>query len=139
MSTVQQMAEAISTQLSAPPYNIRTEAYLADTFSPPVALVAIRDVTYHEAFGSFPLGMYRFEIYVICARPSDRAGIEAIEAFMSSSGNSSVRAALEADPTLGGVVDNAIVRSSGPMTGLSIGASGAVYITVPFVVEAYSA
>jgi hypothetical protein len=132
------MAEAMATALEAEPYNIRTSPFLPDTFSPPIALVAIKDVTYHEAFGVYPLGMYRFDVYVICARPSDRAGIQAIEAYMSSSGNASIRLALESDPTWGGVVDNAIVRTGGPMVGVSIGTSGAVYISVPFVVEAYT-
>jgi len=135
-ATIESMAEAIAAQLTTA--GIRSTPYLGDTFTPPIALVAIKDVTYHEAFGVYPLGMYRFDVYLICARPSDRAGIQAIEAYMSSSGTSSIRATLEADPTWGGVVENAIVRSSGPMAGISLGASGAVYVSVPFTVEAYT-
>lgn len=112
---------------------LRTTPYLPDTISPPVALVAIEDVTYHGAFGYSDVE-HTFTIFLIVGRASDRAGIESMEGFMSNTGTTSVRAALEADPTLGGVVSTLVVEKAGPPVSLNIGTSGAVYLSLPFTV-----
>lgn len=131
MADVTALANAIATTLTAG--GIRSTAYLADSFSVPCALVGIKESNFHEAFGGY--ATFDFTVTLLVARPSDRAGIEAIEAYMSSTGTSSIMAILEADGTLGGVADNTIVKKAGPMVGLTIGTSGAVYISVPFDVE----
>lgn len=138
-ATVPQLADAIASTLTTA--GLRTTSYLADTFSAPCCLVAVKTVTYHEAFGIFPLGMYTFDLLLIVPRVSDRTAIESLEGYMSSSGTTSVRAILEADQTLGGVADQVIVRTAGPMAGLSItptGGTPVVYTSLPFSVEVYS-
>ena len=121
--------------------DFRATSYLADNFSPPCALVAAGKVSYHETFGHFGLGTYAFEVMLIVPRVSDRTAIQALEANMSTTGATSVIAALEADGTLGGIATGVIVRESGPMTNVTIspsGGTGVVYTMVPFTVEVYA-
>jgi len=109
--------------------------YLSDTFTPPVALIGIDTINYH---GSFGLGdvEQKFQVHLILARSDVQSGIEAMESYMSPSGDLSIREALESDQTLGGVVSSLVVTGSGPPTNLTI--NGAVYIDVPFDVTVHA-
>lgn len=98
---------------------------------------AIEEVEYHGAFAAGDV-VHTFTLFVIVGRQSDRAGIAAMEAFMSQAGDTSIRAAIEADPTLGGVVSTSWVQKAGPPGSLQIGSSGAVYIHVPFSIEVHA-
>lgn len=135
-ATVTQIATAIAAPLTTA--GIRTVPYLPDLFTPPVALVGIDDVNYHDAFGVPPPSMYKFTLFLVVSRVDDRTAIGALEGYMSTTGTTSIIATLEADPTLGGVVDNTIVRKGGPTRALTIGTSGVVYATVEFTVEVYA-
>lgn len=129
---------AIATALQAALQTVtglRTAPYLSDTISPPVALVAIDTVDYHGALSNADVE-HVFTVLVIVGRASDRAGLASMEDYMSQAGASSIRAALEQDLTLGGVVSTLIVRKSGPPT--SVGINGAEYISVPFTVEVHA-
>jgi hypothetical protein len=105
--------------------------YLSDTFSPPVVLVSIETVKYHEAmeYGNVP---HDFTLELILSRSSDRAALLEMESYMSVAGASSVCLAVEKDVTLGGVVQSAIVTDSGPPISLKFGTSDAVYLRIPF-------
>jgi hypothetical protein len=132
--TVDEIAEAIGAALE--PTGIRFLPYLSDTFSPPIALVAIELIDYHGAFGGGDV-LHTFTVFVIVARSSDRAGIAALEGYLSQGGNAtSIQGALEADPTLGDLVNAATVRKAGPPTNITV--NGAVYISCPFTVEVHA-
>ncbi len=133
--SVSTIAAALQTALETIT-GLRTAPYLSDTISPPVALVAIEEVEFHGAFAGGDV-THRFTVFVIVGRASDRAGLEALEAYMSQAGTLSIRAALEADPTLGGVVSSAYVSKSGPPASVAIGGT-ATYISVPFLVEVHA-
>lgn len=128
------ISTAISTVLAAAPYNIRTLPYLSDTFSPPIALVAIHE-TNRLTFGTPGEWELRFIVFLIVARADDRAGITALEGYMSPSGASSIRAALEADRTLGGTATNCTMLHAGPPAAITIASSGVTYASCPFDVE----
>lgn len=128
--TVGQIATAISSALTTIS-GLRTTAYLSDSVNPPVAMVGIEDVDYHGAFASGDI-QHTFTIFLILSRASDRAGIEAMENYMSNDGAFSIRAAVEADQTLGGVVQTSVLTKSGPPLPISMG--GVPYISVPFTV-----
>lgn len=116
---------------------VRYLPYLSDTFSPPIVLIAIEDVTYNETFAA-GLAWHKFTCLLIVNRVSDRAGAIALEGFMSNTGATSIRQLVQKDCTLGGVVDGAKVVKSGPPLGISVGTSGATYTSVPFDVEVLS-
>lgn len=111
---------------------LRTLPFLADVITPPVALIAWEEVSsYHGAFGYSDVE-HTFTVHLIVGRASERAGIEAMEAFASPSGSSSIRAAIEADNTLGSVVSTCIVDKSGPPGQLTV--AGLTYLWLPFTV-----
>lgn len=128
------IATALETALSTIS-GLRTVPYLADTVSPPVAMVAIDTVDYHGAFGGGDV-MHTFTVFLILSRVNDRASITAMEDYMSQAGTTSVRAAIEADLTLGGVVSTLVVTKAGPPAAITI--NGAEYISLPFTVEVHA-
>ena len=142
MADVNALATALGTALTNAGF--RATDYLADTFSPPCALVASTKVTYHDAFGVNALGTYEFDVYLIVPRVSDRTAIATLQANMgtvNTSVGNSVIAALEVDGTLGGIASGVVVRESGPMANITItptGGSGVVYTSVRFAVEVFA-
>ena len=54
---------------------------------------------------------YIFEIYVILGRQIDRSFQEQIDSYLQPAGATSIKAAVDADQTLGGVAAFAVVRS----------------------------
>lgn len=133
--TVSAIATALGAALGSVP-NLRTVPYLPDTFTPPVAVIGIDKVNYHGAFSDADVE-HTFTVYVIVSRANDRSGIATLEGFMSQAGTSSIRAAIEADPTLAGVVSTLIVEESGPPAAITV-ADGAVYTSVPFTVTVHA-
>ncbi len=134
--SVSDIAAALATALETIP-GLRTASYLPDTFSPPVALIAIDSVEYHGAFAGGDV-THTFEVHLIVSRGSDRVAMLALEGYMSQAGSLSVKAALEADPSLGGLVSSLVVQRSGPPASLSIGTSAVVYVWVPFTVAVHA-
>ncbi len=136
MSDVTALAGALGTALGT--VGIRALPYLSDTFSPPVALVGVDTAGYHESFGGANgLTAYRFIVYAILARTADRAALSAVESYLSSSGASSIRAALEdGDPSLGGLAAGTVVVRGGPPAAISI--NGAEYVSCPFEVTVHA-
>lgn len=132
--TVGEIATAIQTALTTID-GLRTTPFLSDSVNPPVAMVGIQDVDYHGAFSSGDV-QHTFTVYLILSRASDRAGIQAMESYMSNDGAQSIRAAIEVDTTLGDVVDASQVTASGPPASISIG--GVPYISVPFTVVVHA-
>lgn len=136
-STIPEIANALESALETID-GLRTAPFLSDSITPPLALVAWDEtVAYHSALAA-SAAEYSFTIFLIVARSSDRAGIEAMETYASLNGPMSIRAAIEADPTLGGVVSTLLVEKSGPPTSLNIGQSGVTYLSLPFTVTVYA-
>ena len=73
---------------------------------------------------------------IIVARATERTAEASVDGYTAYDGTTSVRAAIEADRTLGGVVDDLIVESA---TGIqSVSANDTEYLSVDFVVRVYS-
>lgn len=119
MPTVSQLQAGIQVRLDTiASLTGRTYAFQPDTISPPCAWTHFPTIpAYHEAMG-MGLLTYDFPVIVAVGSQVDRAGQAALEAYISPSGASSVRAAVEADTTLGGLVGltNAMVVDFRPMT-----------------------
>lgn len=139
-ATVTAIAQALGTAITTgvvipgSTAQIRYAPYLTDSVNPPVLLVAIDTVKYHEAMGGGNVP-HSFTLHLILARSSIRTALQSMEAFMSYDGTSSVRCAVEADTTLGGVVNNAMIVESGPPAELNIGQGAVSYLSIPFKCE----
>lgn len=113
-ATVSQVAEGLKARL-ATISGLRTFSYQPEQLNPPVAFPIIESIEYHRAFGGGDVRM-RFTIMVIVGRYLDRVAHSNLDGYVSYSGATSLRAALEGDTTLGGVAQTLVMDQ-----GLSIG------------------
>jgi len=113
-ATVSQVADGIKVRL-ATVSGLRTFSYQPEQLNPPVAFPVLESVEYHRAFGGGDVQM-RWQIFVIVGRYLDRVAHSNLDGFLSYSGATSLRAAIEGDKTLGGVVNTLVLDS-----GMSVG------------------
>lgn len=87
---------------------LRTSATIPDNPNPPIAIVQLNRVQYHL---DFKRGMteYNFAVQVIVGKVDERSAQTNLDAYCSSTGNSSIILAVESDRTLGGKAFDAIV------------------------------
>jgi len=113
-ATVSQVADGIKVRL-ATISGLRTFSYQPEQLNPPVAFPVLESVEYHRVFGGGDVQM-RWQIFVIVGRYLDRVAHSSLDGFLSYSGATSLRAAIEGDRTLGGVANTLVLDS-----GLSVG------------------
>lgn len=115
---------------------LRCYDYQPDQVNPPFAFPTLNQIRYHAtAMGSGGVEM-DFDITLVLSRQSERVAQDQIDAYTAYDGAQSVRAAIEADRTLGGVVDDCVVREAGTIT--NIDANDTLYLTVDFRVTVYA-
>lgn len=131
--TISQVNAGLKTRL-ATISGLRTYDYQPDTGYVPFAYPALTTIEYHKAM-SGGMRIFTFNITVVTGRVDERTGQDELDAFASYDGAKSVRAALEADKTLGGIVDTLIVTSSANVSALSQGDNQ--YLTLDFTVTVY--
>lgn len=108
--TLQQVMEAIETQLQAIP-GLRTAAYVADQVNPPTAIVGVPNIDeYHATFARGRMSL-EFQVWILVSASLDRIGQMALASFADATGENSVINAIESDKTLGGTVNDCIVLS----------------------------
>lgn len=117
MATISQIRSGLSTRL-ATITGLRSGPTIPDNVNPPYAIVAPSSVDYHRAFNN-ALSTFNFTVTLVVGRVSERTAQNSLDAYCSPSGASSIRVAIEADKTLGGVVFDTIVtgmRNYGSVT-----------------------
>jgi hypothetical protein len=132
-ATISQVATGLQTRL-ATISGLRTFSYQPEQENPPFAYPEINSVDYHRAFSGGDVVM-NWTIYVIVGRWLDRTAHAALDDYLSYSGAKSIRAAIEADQTLGGVCSTLIVRSGADIT--SLDANGAQFLVIQLQVEVH--
>jgi len=112
---------------------LRVFDYVPDSLSPPAAVVEPLEVDYDEAMRR-GLDFYRAFILIIVGRMSDRSSQDRLDAYVAGSGASSLKAALEADKSLGGACSTLQVTSARPR---EVVVSGVNMIAYRFEVSIY--
>lgn len=102
--------------IAAGPQNISGNASVATVAVPPVP-------SYRTTMGRASYELL-LDVYVNVSPEPTRLGQRRLAAFASQTGDKSIRAAVEADRTLGGVVQDCIVRSFEPLGLEQVGALG---------------
>jgi hypothetical protein len=115
---------------------LRSSAYIPDNPQPPVAVVMPGRITYDQAFGRGS-DEYQFTIMLIVGRVADRASQTTLDGYCESSGNRSVKAAIEGDRTLGGKALDCRVTEMTNQGSLAIG--DVTYHTAEFNVSVIAA
>lgn len=108
---------------------LRVADHLPEQINPPIAVIQIQSVTYHRAMRG-GLSNWEYVVSVVAGRLGDRAAQRTLDAWMSWDGSQSVRAALEADQTLGGICSTVKVNDMLAVRPVSLG--DAAYLSCEF-------
>jgi hypothetical protein len=109
---------------------LRTAAEVPDLPNPPIAIVALNSVTYDRAYAN-GMTSYSFTITVIVGRAAEKEAQRTLDTYIST-GNKSVKFAVESDKTLGGNAYDCRVVSMDSVGSLSI--SDTTYLAADFTV-----
>jgi hypothetical protein len=104
MASITDLRAGLATQLGAIS-GLRTTTETPDTISPPIAIVNVANVNYDRTFQR-GLDEYNFVITVIVGRVGERSAQRLLDSYVSTTGTSSVKLAIELDRTLGGKCDS---------------------------------
>jgi hypothetical protein len=134
MASITDLRTGIATNL-ATITGLRTSPTLPDNPNPPIALVTPISVSFDD---SFKRGMqtYTFVISVIVGRADERTAQNKLDGFVSSTGSSSVKLAVESDKTLGGNAFDCRVTEMRNYGQLTIG--DVIYLSAEFTVLCYA-
>jgi hypothetical protein len=121
--------QALATNL-ATISGLRTAAEVPDLPNPPIAIVALNSVTYDRAFAN-GMTSYSFTITVIVGRAAEREAQRTLDTWIST-GDKSVKFAVESDKTLGGNAYDCRVVSMDSVGSLNI--SDTTYLAADFTV-----
>jgi hypothetical protein len=132
-ATVSQVATGLATRL-ATISGLRTSAYQPEQLNPPFAFPTLNRIEYHRAFAGGDVVM-DWTVNVIVGRYVDRNSFAILDDFLSYSGAKSVRAAIEADKTLGGVCQTLVLPSGANITSLS--SADAEFLQIQFQVTVH--
>lgn len=83
---------------------LRAYDLIPDTVTPPAAVVGQLDFTF-DIDNARGLDQAQVDVLVIVQRFSERSGQDLLDTYLSGSGNTSIKAAIEGDRTLGGAVN----------------------------------
>lgn len=89
---------------------IQAHAKLLASPTLPVAFVVPGETDFHQSFGNNGHSDYNLIVELHVSALTDIGGQDQLDALLSESGDRSVKAALEANPTLGGLADNLVVQ-----------------------------
>lgn len=118
-ATIDQMQSAIKAALESIT-GLHPHATEPVTFNPPDAYPRLVSWTFDDDFDGG--ATYQFDVWVLVTLSKDISRSQTtLNPYLSATGTRSLKAALEADPTLGGVVDSARVTGGGNYGQTSIG------------------
>jgi hypothetical protein len=133
-ATVTQIKQGIATALATIP-GLRSYAVQPDNLNPPFAWPMLDTVTYNGAMRG-GLITHIYTVTVVVGRAAERTAQNALDGYVSYDSATSIRAALEADRTLGGVVQNLLVESANNIS--TTEGNDTTYLMVDFRVVVYA-
>lgn len=134
MASIRLMRQALATNL-ATVNGLRTSSVIPEDPKPPVAVVIFDRVEYDTAFGR-GLDMYLFKVVVVMGRVNTRGTEEALDAFLSGDGATSLKVAIQKDRTLGGEANDLRVTSGENVRELVVG--DITYVAADFLITVYA-
>ncbi len=133
-ATVTEIKQGIATALATIP-GLRSYAVQPDNLNPPFAWPMLDTVTYNGAMRG-GLITHIYTVTVVVGRAAERTAQNALDGYVSYDSATSIRAALEADRTLGGVVQNLLVESANNIS--TTEGNDTTYLMVDFRVVVYA-
>lgn len=134
MSTITEIRAGIATNL-ATITGLRTAATIPANVNPPFAIVAPSSADYHQSFHN-GMTKYNFTITVVVGLASERSAQNALDAYCTPSGSSSIRGAIELDRTLSGKAFDCVVSGMRNYGSISLGDNTYLAAEFDLVVQA---
>lgn len=135
MTNLTAMAEAMATQI-ANIEGLRTQAQIRDIVAVPVAIVGPPTSIDYDTTMRNGANRYEFSVRVLVARTEERAAQIYLSEYAAPEGARSIKAAIEADPSLGGTAMTTRVTNANGIGAYDYG--DASYLGVDFTVEVYA-
>lgn len=132
-ATVSQVATGLATNL-ATVSGLRTSTFQPEQLNPPFAFPTLNRIEYHRAMAGGDVIM-DWTVFVIVGRYTDRNAFATLDGFLSYSGATSIRAAIESDKTLGGVCQTLVLPSGANISSLS--SADAEFLQIQFQVTVH--
>ena len=134
MALLSELRTGIATNL-ATISGLRTTAVMPDNPNPPIAIIQPDSINFDN---TFQRGMqtYTFTVIVLVGRVAERSAQNAIDAFCSSTGSSSIKRAIESDKTLGGKAFDLRVTDMRAYASIAVGEVN--YLAAEFIVLCYA-
>jgi hypothetical protein len=108
---------------------LRVAAQIPEQVNPPVAVISRASVNYHRAMAGGATE-WTMQIQLVAGRMAEKQSQRTIDAWLSWDGPQSVRAAIEADGTLGGVALDTVVTDADALSTFQIGDSEYLGVTM---------
>ena len=119
MASISDLRAGIATNV-ATIAGLRTGSTIPENVNPPFAIVAPSSMSYHQSFAN-GMTTYNFVVTLVVGRADGRSAQNALDAFCSSTGSSSIRVAVESNRTLGGKAFDCVVTGMRNYGSLAIG------------------
>lgn len=130
MATPQQVVDGLQARLDTID-GLRAFNHVPDQINPPQAMVMLDRVDYNHSMRDGVI--YTAQIMVVVGRMAEQVGQEAIYGYIDPTASGSIRQAIQADRTLGGVVADCNVVEASGLQSVEI-ANGERYLAVQFTV-----
>lgn len=114
---------------------LRVLEHIPEQLNPPAAVISRAEVDYTQAM-SGGLTEWSMQVQLVAGRMADQHSQRQIDAWLSWDGPESVRAALEADRTLGGNCQTSRVTTADAMVSIQLSDSEYLGVTVNVTVYA---
>jgi hypothetical protein len=134
VATIAQIREGIATNLRTIA-GLRTTDTVPDNPQPPVAIVSPSSIQYDLSFQR-GLDLHNFVVMIVVGRASERNAQRTLDLFCAGTGASSVKAAIESNRTLTGLVQDLRVTSMRNYGSTLIGET--TYLAVEFDLVVYT-
>jgi hypothetical protein len=134
MASIAQLRSGLATALGTLP-GVRVYQSLPDEVNVPAALVSFEKVTFDKASGR-AVALYTFKVTIAVGRTVERVAQSNLDLYVDQSSKQSVKVALEADPTLGGVAYDVYVPELSAYGGITL--NGIDYLGAEFSVTIYA-
>ena len=129
MSSLVELREGLAARM-ATISGLRTSATVPDAPRPPIAIVMPERVVY-DLNANRGADTFFFTIMLIVGRADDRSAQNQLDAFLV--GDTSIKAAIEGDRTLGGAANTCRVTEMGNYSSMNVGDT--LYLAASFTVE----
>jgi hypothetical protein len=122
MATIAQLRAGLVTRLETIA-GLNTYSAEPGQITPPAAVVVTPTIEYHASFNSSGgLKRYQFRVIVLVAQGLLDEAAHTLDTYADPGSATSIRNAIEGDPTLGGVADSLIVNTFRPLEDTEVAA-----------------